>query len=757
MAILGSLLGICMSWCYNLVKNYGLAIILFTLFSKIILLPVSIWVQFNSIKMVKMQPELNRIKINYYGDKDTIAEETQKLYKKNHYHAMASIIPLFIQIILLLGVVSVIYHPMNYILHVDNSITTRFEEVAVENDSSINPESSSIQLSVCKQIQAGNTDSYYALRDEFTEETITETIQEVNDLNMNFLGFDLSWIPSKDGGLSITVPLIAGLSAWLLSFCQNKMNVLQAASSKISNLATMGVSVGISLYLGFFVPSGVALYWISSNLLTIVQQYLLNKAINPKKYVNWKELEETRKELESLNSNKKKRKWNDPLTKRCKEDYKKFLSLGNKHLVFYSESNGFYKYYAGTIQYILDHTDIPLHYITSDPDDNIFEMAKENDQIKPYYIDSQKLITLMMRMDADVVVMTMPDLETFQIKRSYVRKDVEYIYIPHCTNSLNLTMRKGCVDYFDAILATGKHQSEEFEKMQELHHIENQTIVHAGYPLLDDLYNDYQEMLKKHGMLEETTESSNDEKDEENTKQEEISTISDVNEDKEQEEISTTTDTNENNEPEEVTTVVESKKTVLIAPSWQKDNIVDSCLDDILDGLKDKDFNIIVRPHPQHVRHQPEKMEYLKDKYKENTNITIQTDFSSNETIYMADAIITDWSGIAYEYAFTTLKPVLFIDTPMKIMNPDYEELGIVPFNIWLREKIGGVVKLDEIETVPERIQELLDNPQKYNEQIKKYRDEYDYNFLHSGEASARYIIHEVLKKIAIKKEEENA
>ena len=396
-------------------------------------------------------------------------------------------------------------------------------------------------------------------------------------------------------------------------------------------------------------------------------------------------------------SNAKKTKADKELVKRCKEDYKKFLALGNKHLVFYSESNGFYKYYAGTIDFILKNTDIPLHYITSDPNDHIFEMAKENDQIKPYYIDSQKLITLMMRMDADVVVMTMPDLETFQIKRSYVRKDVEYIYVPHCTNSLNLTMRDGCVDYFDAILATGKHQREEFEAIQKLHHIENQTIVDAGYPLLDDLYKDYKNMPKS----------------------------------------------------------TKDKKTVLIAPSWQKDNIVDSCLNEILDLIKDMDFNIIVRPHPQHVRHMPERMEQLKQKYAENKNIEIQTDFSSNDTIFQADAIITDWSGIAYEYAFATCKPVLFINTPMKIMNPNYEELGIVPFNIWLREKLGGSVDVDELEKLPDMIRDVLDHQSEYYDTIKKYRDEYDYNFEHSGEASARFIIHEVMKKTRMRQEEE--
>ena len=80
---------------------------------------------------------------------------------------------------------------------------------------------------------------------------------------------------------------------------------------------------------------------------------------------------------------------------------------------------------------------------------------------------------------------------------------------------------------------------------------------------------------------------------------------------------------------------------------------------------------------PQHVRHMPEKMEGLKERYKDDTDIEIQTDFSSNSTVFEADLMITDWSGIAYEYAYTTCKPVLFIDTPMKIMNPEYKRLEL--------------------------------------------------------------------------------
>lgn len=102
MNILSSALGYVMAFCYKLISNYGIAIILFTLISKIVLLPVSIWVQKNSIKMVKMQPEINRIKTRHFGDKDAIADEQSKLFKKEKYNPLASLIPLAIQIILYL-------------------------------------------------------------------------------------------------------------------------------------------------------------------------------------------------------------------------------------------------------------------------------------------------------------------------------------------------------------------------------------------------------------------------------------------------------------------------------------------------------------------------------------------------------------------------------------------------------------------------------------------------------------------------------
>ena len=684
------ILGKIMHFCYNIFNNYGIAIILFTLFSKIVLLPISIWIQKNSIKMVRMQPEINRIKTNYFGDKDRIAEEQTKLYKKEKYNAFASLFPLFIQILLLLALVKIINQPLTYILNIDENVTTNLVNVALENNEQLEEESSAIELAVVKDIHNDlNTEKYLEVTNE-------EEIQKIKDLNLSFCGFDLGMIATVEKGIAIWIPIIAGLSALILCIGQNKMNVLQAEQSIYNKYGMMILSVGLSLYLGAFVPAGVALYWTFSNLFAVLQQWLLNIFINPKKYVDYDELEKTRKQLKELEDlNKKNGKRTKEQKKKEKEDYKRFFSIVNKHLVFYSESNGFYKYYKAIIEYLLENTNIVIHYITSDYNDNIFEMEKNNKNIKAYYIEEKKLITLMMQMDADVVVMTMPDIDNYHIKRSYVRKDIEYIYIPHGMDSINLTMRNRSINNYDTIFTTGKYQKEEQEKTNEIYNLKDRKLFEWGYSLLDDMINEY---------------SKNPVKNE--------------------------------------------KKTVLIAPSWQKDNIVDLCLDEVLDSLKQGDFNVVVRPHPQQVRHMKEKFENMKEKYKDNKNIEIQTDFSSNNTVFSADLLITDWSAIAYEYSFTTKKPVLFIDTPMKIMNPEYQKIDIEPFNIWVRNEIGEVVSVDNCKDINKVVSKMLEEGKKYEEKINKLVNDSVYNIGKSGEVGADYIINTIQEKINKRKKE---
>ena len=700
MNILSSALGYVMAFCYKLVSNYGMAIILFTLISKFVLLPVSIWVQKNSIKMVKMQPDINRIKAKHFGDKDAIADEQSKLFKQEKYNPLASLIPLIVQIVLLLGLVAVIYHPLDYLLHLPQDFINTLNGMAVSMLGA-DPESSSIQLIVVENIKNGTFAAQLAaLQTQFPDMDVAATIDAIKSLNMSFVGINLSWVPSQIGGIDIIVPVVAGFSAWLLCVAQNASNVLQAEQSKLNKYGMMVLSVGLSLYLGWFVPAGVALYWIASNIFAIIQLYLLNWAINPKHYVDYEDLEESKKELAALegiggSAGKQKLFQKNPYAKRERADYKRFFSIVNKHLVFYSENNGFYKYYAGMIEYILKNTNITIHYVTSDPDDSIFEKAEKNDKIKAYYIGEKKLITLMMKMDADIVVMTMPDLENYHIKRSYIRKDIEYIYVPHGMDSLNMTMRTGSMDHFDTVFCTGKHQREEIEKTEEVYGLPKKNIVDWGYCLLDSMREDYKSVNKNPS----------------------------------------------------------ARKSILIAPSWQKDNIVDSCLDELLDNLKGHGYKVTVRPHPQHVRHMPERMEQLKEKFADNDDIEIQTDFSSNSTVFEADMMITDWSGIAYEYAYTTCKPVLFINTPMKVMNPEYEKIGVEPINIWMRHSIGKSVNPDEMDKVAGVVEDMFNNSEAYSRQIDEFVHEYVYNLGNSAKVGGDYIINAVVRKIKEAKE----
>lgn len=620
-----------MKQCYTLCGNYGVAVILFTFITKIILLPVSVWVQKNSIKMVKIQPDINFLKVRHFGDADAIAEGQNKLFRQAGYHPLASIVPTVIQLVLLMAVIAA--------------------------------------------IKVGMADS---------------------SIDMRFLGVDLSLIPAQGRGWLILSPIAAGASAWLMCAAQNQSNVLQAEQDNWNKYGMLILSVGLSLYLGWFVSVGVALYWVASNLFSIAQLYLLNMAIDPKKYVDYARLEESKKQLSELQQLGGKRHGREAreLARRERADYKRFFSVLNKHLVFYSESSGFYKYYKGIIEYILKNTNIAVHYITSDPNDQVFAISQSQPRLKPYYIAEKRLITLMMKLDCDVMVMTMPDIENFHIKRSYVRKDIEYVYVPHCIDSINMTMRTGAVDHYDSVLCVGKHQKEEITNTEAVYGLPHKTLVDWGYTLLDEMRAQY---------------------------------AASAHEDK-------------------------PGKKILIAPSWQKDNIVDSCLEEILDTLKGRGYQITVRPHPQEVRLKQAYMEQLEAKYAADRDVEIQTDFSSNSTVFEADLLITDWSGITYEYAFTTLRPVLFIDTPMKVMNPEYEKINTPPINIWMREVIGAVVKPDELEKLPEAVERLLSGRDEYRERIDRFVHEYVYNLGNSGEVGAKYIINEIQKKIKERK-----
>ncbi|HJJ48596.1 MAG TPA: YidC/Oxa1 family membrane protein insertase [Methanocorpusculum sp.] len=611
--------------CYWLTGNWWAAILLFTLLTKIILMPISLWCQINSIKMVALMPQINRIKAKYFGDKEAIGEAQVALFKKEHYHGFLSIVPLVIQLVILIGLINTIY------------------QITGENPS-----------------------------------------------------LEIGLIPFETGGITLLMPIAAGLAAVCLSIAQNHIHPLQKEQTRVEQLFTNGISIGISLVLGIFVPLGVGFYWACSNIFSILVQVACNFIIKPKKHIDYQALEDSRKELAAIDSLDSK-KWyvKDENRKREKADYKKFFSVANKHLVFYSENSGYYKYFKNVIEYLLGHSNIIIHYVTNDPDDQIFSIAEEQPRIKPYYIGQKRIITLFMKMDADIVVMTTPDLEKYYLKRSYVRKDIEYIFIDHGPMSIHMCYREGALDYFDTVLCVGQHQIDEIRATERVYGLKEKKLVPCGYGQIDSLLAAYEKQDKE----------------------------------------------------------MHEKKIILVAPSYQTDNILDSCLDEVVDQLGCGEYTLIIRPHPQYIKLFPGKIEAMLKKYQNKLSETfkIETDFSSNVTIFTADLVITDWSGIAYEFSYTTKKPSLFINTTMKVVNPNYEKIGLVPIDISLRDKIGVSVNPDNLSSLKETVELLFKKQDTYRTAIYEIMQKYLFNIGDSGKSAGNYILQSEIEKQAHK------
>ena len=362
-------------------------------------------------------------------------------------------------------------------------------------------------------------------------------------------------------------------------------------------------------------------------------------------------------------------------------------------MVFYSEKSGFYKYFEAIIDALLKKSSVTVHYVTNDPNDVIFEIAKEQPRIKPYYIGLKKLIPLMMKLEADVVVMTTPDFNKYYIKRSLMKKDVEYIYVPHDMMSVHMGFREGALDEFDTIFCTGAHVAREVRATEQVYGLPEKTLVEFGYPFADKLI--------------------------------------------------------EAGEAERAGHVSTGKKEILIAPSWQEDNLLDSCVDTLIEKLYCDEYHIIVRPHPEYVKRYAARMNALVEKYRDKVgeNLSFELDFSRNKSVYASDLLITDWSGIALEYCFATKRPALFVNTKLKCMNENWEKIGLTPVEITLRDRVGVSVNKEDLEGCDEVVRRLLASSAEYEQIITETLENHLYNIGHAGEAGAKYILRSLKAK----------
>jgi len=612
----GNLFGFIMNLCYTATGNFGWAIVLFTVLARLILFPISLISQKNSIIMVKIKPALDDLQARYAGEPNALLKEQKALYKKEKYSAIKAILPLLVQIPLIIGVISVVNNPVRH---------------------------------------------------------LGETVYPY------FFGMDLLSLPEN-----LFVPALAIVSTIFLCVMQNVFNVI---SREQGFFAKWGVMIFLTVFTGWFVfvvPTGVGLFWTYSNLLAVLSLAICNLIYNPKKHIDYEnrsvKLKPTKEEKAAIRERRELEK------AREKVDMERFYSV-KKELVFFSEQSGFYKYFEHFINYIIENSDITVHYLTADINDQVFKFDKP--QFEAYFCSDsgfQGLITTFMEMDCKVLAMTMADFHVYHFKRSIVNKNIEYIYIDHGLGSGNLTLRQGALNHYDTIFCNSKDYNEEIRATERVYELNDKNLVDVGFGLLDMLIENYskQERPKR------------------------------------------------------------DKPQILIAPSWQRDNLLEYCLAPLLEGLFKLDAYIIIRPHPEFIKRFPAKMKVIFEKYSGNISggqLEIQTDFSSNSTVYNSDLVVTDWSSIGLEYSLTTKRPTLFINTPMKVMNPEWQKIDVQPMDIWLRDRIGKSLDVDKFEEIEAVVTHLLDSGDEYKTVIEDMMREHLYNIGNTAEVGGKYII----------------
>lgn len=304
-------LGFIINLIYGLVSNYGVAIILFTIIVKMILLPLNIRSQKAMKKQQKMQPIIAELQKKYANDQEKLQREMMKIYRDNNISMTGGCLPMLIQFPILIGLYQVIQRPITYLAGVKDwaaeEVISKVE--AIKNAMvSANPQA------------VGNLANYsvenFSKSGQIQLSDWAGKINGTNDpwaINFDFFGLDLSQVPSaalnrimnmdfSDLGvvLLILIPVFAVLSSWLsMKITQKQSGTNNADDNSQSAQMTKSMSLMMPIMTGFFtftLPSGMGLYWTISSVMQMVQQIVLNKMLDGKEEeINVKLPEKNRK------------------------------------------------------------------------------------------------------------------------------------------------------------------------------------------------------------------------------------------------------------------------------------------------------------------------------------------------------------------------------------------------------------------------------------------------------------------------------
>ena len=266
---------------YNFVGNYGIAVILFTVIVKVLLIPLGIKQQKTTVKTKMVRPELEKIQAKYKNDKEKLNEETMKLYQKYGINPMGGCLPLLVQLPILLGLYRVIQEPITWIMRMAPSAAI---EKLIESGKISATEAVTKLTSLAEDATkvAGMTNISDIINNLGTKVTQINIASEFDLINFNLLGLDLSKTPDISHiSLLWLVPILATGAAFFSNWVSSKLNPMSPEQAQ--QMKTMNMMMPLmTAFFTFTLSAGIGVYWFASTMLSVLQMYLLTKFFEKK-------------------------------------------------------------------------------------------------------------------------------------------------------------------------------------------------------------------------------------------------------------------------------------------------------------------------------------------------------------------------------------------------------------------------------------------------------------------------------------------
>ena len=294
-----------------------------------------------------------------------------------------------------------------------------------------------------------------------------------------------------------------------------------------------------------------------------------------------------------------------------------------------------------------DKRGIDVVYYTLSSDDPVFSCSLKH--IKAEYLgEGNKPYSKLNFLKADIVLSTTPGLDVYQWKRSKTVKC--YVHIPHSVDDLSGYRMFG-LDHYDVVLASGVNQEETIRKIESLRpNIKKKEIVIVGSTYMDELKKELDTIPKK------------------------------------------TTNTT---------------PVVLVAPSWGKSAILSRYGEKLLSALEKTGFHIIVRPHPQSFSSEKEMLHSLMEKHKD---IEWNRDNNNFSVLERSDVMITDFSGIIFDYSLVFNKPLIYADTSFDPIVYDQDWLSEELWSLRMLPNLGVKLNEDDFGNIKSIIEETINS-----------------------------------------------